>query len=105
MLEVDALTLFGVVLLFPPAPWEVVLSLRGDTSERHCEKASCPCKIARGRHFVSMRVPISDVLCTCPDCIIFCCPESTADRRFVFECRFMQAVQPNSLVGAPAWIA
>merc|ERR1711981_569508 len=74
-----------------PAQWKVVLSLCGDTSERHCEKASSSVVIFRATTvFGAMRVLISDVLFCAPkwnflfrNRFIFC----TQDRRFVFECR------------------
>ena len=70
-----------------PAQWKVVLSLCGDTSERHCEKASSYCW---ERVFGSMRVLISYVFfvhrkwnCFVSQLVNF----AQQDRRFVFECR------------------
>ena len=79
---------FGELACLLPTQWEVVLSLCGDTSERHCDKGSffgvqarvsfpfvydesaifIIILLARGHHF------FVSVLC------------ATLDRRFVFEC-------------------
>jgi len=44
---------YTALFLANPTVWEVVLSLRGDTSERHCDKGSFFVSFAFG----SMRVP------------------------------------------------